>query len=65
VVRPQVVDGGDSLQIWRVAASILNKQMRTPDKVWLLGVGLTTSHCKEQFVTKCYAEPWTWTDSLE
>jgi hypothetical protein len=26
MVRPQVVDGGDSLQIWRVAGNILNKQ---------------------------------------
>jgi hypothetical protein len=26
MVRPQVADGGDGLQIWRVAANILNKQ---------------------------------------
>jgi hypothetical protein len=26
--RPQVVDGGDALQVWRVAANILNKQSR-------------------------------------
>jgi hypothetical protein len=30
----QVADGGDSLQIWRVAANILNKQSRTADKGW-------------------------------
>jgi hypothetical protein len=30
--RPQVADGGDGLQIWRVAANILNKQSRTADK---------------------------------
>jgi hypothetical protein len=30
--RPEVVDGGDSLQIWRVAANILNKQSRTASK---------------------------------
>jgi hypothetical protein len=37
---PQVADGGDSLQIFRVAANILNKQSRT-DKGWSsrLGVG--------------------------
>jgi hypothetical protein len=29
---PQVVDGGESLQIWRAAANILNKQLRTADK---------------------------------
>jgi hypothetical protein len=41
MARPQVVDGGDSLQIWRVAANILNKQPRTADKGWasILGVG--------------------------
>jgi hypothetical protein len=26
--RPQVADGGDGLQIWRVAANILNKEPR-------------------------------------
>jgi len=26
---PQVADGGDSLQIWRVAMNILNKQSQT------------------------------------
>jgi hypothetical protein len=31
---PQVADGGESLQIWRVAANILNKQSRTADKGW-------------------------------
>jgi hypothetical protein len=29
MVRPQVVDGGESLQIWRVATNILNKQFLT------------------------------------
>jgi hypothetical protein len=32
VVHPWVVDGGDGLQIWRVAANILNKQLWTADK---------------------------------
>jgi hypothetical protein len=32
VARPQVADGGEGLQIWRVPASILNKQSRTADK---------------------------------
>jgi len=26
--------GGDGLQIWRVAANILNKQLQTTDKGW-------------------------------
>jgi hypothetical protein len=49
--RPQVADGGDGLQIWRAAANILNKQLRTGDKggppAWRLDVGLTTPHCKK------------------
>jgi hypothetical protein len=34
VARAQVADEGDSLQIWRLAAKILNKQSRTADKGW-------------------------------
>jgi hypothetical protein len=39
--RPQVADGGDGLQMWRVAANVLNKQSRTANKGWSssLGVG--------------------------
>jgi len=44
---PRIADGGDNLQIWRVAANILNKQSRTADK-----------GCKH--VGKCYTRPWTW-----
>jgi hypothetical protein len=48
--RPQVADGGNGLQIWRVAANILNKQSWIADKGWSsslgLGVGLTTPHRK-------------------
>jgi len=32
MARPRVADGGDGLQIWTVAANILNKQSRTADK---------------------------------
>jgi hypothetical protein len=41
MARPQVVDEGDGLQIWSIAANILNKQSRTADKGWYssLGVG--------------------------
>jgi hypothetical protein len=43
---PQVVDGGDGLQIWRVAANILNKQSRTADRGWpsSLGFGQGDKH---------------------
>jgi hypothetical protein len=55
------------LQIWRIAANILNKQSRTADKWWpsSLGVGrgLTTPHRKNK-VTKSYKGPRTWTDAL-
>jgi hypothetical protein len=30
--RPQVANGRDGLQMWRVAVNILNKQSRTADK---------------------------------
>jgi hypothetical protein len=50
MARPQVADRGDGLQIWRVAANILNKQSRTADREWpsSLGVGrgLKTPHRK-------------------
>jgi hypothetical protein len=41
MARPQVAYGGNTLQVWRVAANILNKQSRTADKEWptSLGVG--------------------------
>jgi hypothetical protein len=46
MARPQVADGGDGLQLWREAANILNKQLRTADKGWSsslgIGRGLTT-----------------------
>jgi hypothetical protein len=50
MARPQVADGGDTFQVWRVAANILNKQSRTADGggplAWGLGVGLTTHRKK-------------------
>jgi hypothetical protein len=68
MARPQVADGGDGLQIRRVAANILNKQSRTAGKgfssSWGLGVGLTTLALKNNIVTKCQKGPRTWTDSL-
>jgi hypothetical protein len=40
----QAADGGDGLQLWGVAANILNKQSQTADKRWSstleFGVGL-------------------------
>jgi hypothetical protein len=55
MARPQVADGGEGLQIWRVAANILNKQSRQPTRdgppAWGLSVGLTTPHRKKR---ACY-----------
>jgi hypothetical protein len=34
MARLQFADGGDALQVWRIAANILNKQSRRADK-WL------------------------------
>jgi hypothetical protein len=51
MARPQVPDGRNGLQIWRVATDILNKQSWTAKKGWSsslgLGVGLTTPHHKK------------------
>jgi hypothetical protein len=38
--HPRVADGGCDLQIWRVAANILNKQSRTADKGWSFNMGV-------------------------
>jgi hypothetical protein len=40
VARLQVADGGDGLQIWRVAANILNKQSRRADNGWSYSLGV-------------------------
>jgi len=39
MVRNRVAVGGDGLQIWRVAANILNKQVQTVDKGWSPSLG--------------------------
>jgi hypothetical protein len=50
MARPQVAERGEGLQIWRVAANILNKQLRTADRgdppTWGLGRGITTPTVK-------------------
>jgi hypothetical protein len=40
MAHPQVADGGEAPQIWRVAANILNKQSRTADKGWSSSLGI-------------------------
>jgi len=40
MVYPQVADLGDGLQLWRVAANILNKHLATAGKGWSTRLGL-------------------------
>jgi hypothetical protein len=39
-VHPQVEDGGDGVQIWRVAVNILNKQLQTAYLGWSSSLGV-------------------------
>jgi hypothetical protein len=65
MARPQIADGGDGLQIWRLAANILNNVSGQPTRVGPLaeglGVGLTTPRRKTQFSYDCYQGSW-WED---
>jgi hypothetical protein len=73
MARPQVADGGEGLQIWRVVANILNKQSRTADKGWpsSLGVGrgITTPHRKKRNTSRnvTHLEPIqnNWTENVK
>jgi hypothetical protein len=40
MAHPQVADGGDGFQIFKVAANILNKQLCTADKGWSSSFGV-------------------------
>jgi hypothetical protein len=55
MVHPQFADGGEGIQILRVAANILNKQSRTAGKGWpsSLGIGQGTNNSPVQ-KKKCY-----------
>jgi hypothetical protein len=46
-----VAAGGDGLQVWKVAANILNKQSQTADKGW-----------SSSLLTKIHEKPQAWTD---
>jgi hypothetical protein len=37
---PNVADGGDGLQVWRIAANILNNQSWTANKGWSSRLGV-------------------------
>jgi hypothetical protein len=53
MARPQDADGGNALQVWRVAANILNKQSRTADKGWSssLGIGRGANNSSPQKIS--------------
>jgi hypothetical protein len=59
MVRHQVADGGDGLQIRRVGENILNNHSRSADR---MPPDLPAT--KSLFVTKRLIEPRTWTNSL-
>jgi hypothetical protein len=50
---PQIADGGEGLQIWRVAADILNKELQTANKGWssALGVGHAANNSSPQEIS--------------
>jgi hypothetical protein len=58
MAHPRVADGRDSLQQFKVAVNILNKQPRTNDKEWSsslgVGRGVTTPHHKKQACYETY-----------
>jgi hypothetical protein len=60
--RTRVEDGGDGLQIWKVAVNILNKRSQTASEGWSssLGVGRGANKSlalQNHLITKCYIEP--------
>jgi hypothetical protein len=58
MARPQVTDVGDGLQIWKLAANILNKQSQTSDKGWSSSLGVGRGSNKS-LVTNCHKVPRT------
>jgi hypothetical protein len=46
MARLQVADRGNGLQIWRVAANILKKQLRTADRGWPSSLGVGWGCCE-------------------
>jgi hypothetical protein len=54
MAHPPVADEGDALQIWRVVANILNKQLQAADRGWSsslgVGRGLTIPHRKTSLI---------------
>jgi hypothetical protein len=51
---PQLAGEGDSLQLWRVAANILNKQLQTTRRVWSSSLRVQQGVNHEVPVISCY-----------
>jgi uncharacterized protein (UPF0254 family) len=69
MARFQVADGGDTLQVWRVAVNVLNKQSQTADKGLSSNLGVGRGAYKlltveNKLLTKSNMKPRNWTDSL-
>jgi hypothetical protein len=50
MARPRVAVGGDGIEMWKMAANILNKRLWTAEKGWFSSAGLCeglTHHRKE------------------
>jgi hypothetical protein len=71
MARPQVADGGHDVQVWRLSATTLNKQLRRADKgLWasssVAGHWANNSYQeKNKLVTKYHKGLRTWTDSFD
>jgi hypothetical protein len=50
IAGPQISGAGDGLQIWRVAANILKKQLRTAGKGWSSSLGLLLKSLNFRFM---------------
>jgi len=63
--RHQVGDVWDGLQMWRVAANILDKQCRAAEKGWPSTLGITPHSKKKKklLIGKCHTEPRNWTEN--
>jgi hypothetical protein len=65
MARPRVAGRGDGLQIWRIAANVLNKQSGKAEKRWSpsLGVGRGEKLLSviNEIVMKCYTWHRSWT----
>jgi hypothetical protein len=59
----------DDLLLWRVAASVIHKQLQTNNKGWPsdlgIGHGAKTPHHKNKHVMKDSYKPQTWADTLD